>query len=84
MSFMKKSVLKFLFVAAFTITTGYSAYSSQQSAEMSYLAKANVEALARREGSGIPFKGAYSNWDKGGCCELGNWNDECRASYFCK
>lgn len=84
MSFMKKSVLKFLFVAAFTITTGYSAYSSQQSAEMSYLAKANMEALARGEGSGIPFKGAYSNWDKGGCCELGNWNDECRVSYFCK
>ena len=51
---------------------------------MSDLAKANVEALARREGSGIPFKGAYSNWDKGGCCELGNWNDECRGSYFCK
>lgn len=84
MSFMKKSVLKFLFVAAFTITTGYSVYSSQQSADMSDLVKANVEALARREGSGIPFKGAYSNWDKGGCCELGNWNDECRGSYFCK
>ena len=84
MSFMKKSVLKFLFVAAFTITTGYSAYSSRQSADMSDLAKANVEALARREGSGIPFKEAYSNWDKGGCCELGNWNDECRVSYFCK
>ena len=36
---MKKSVLKFLFVAAFTITTGYSAYSSRQSADMSDLAK---------------------------------------------
>ena len=55
MSFMKKSVFKFLFVAAFTITTGYSVYSSQQSADMSDLVKANVEALARREGSGIPF-----------------------------
>ena len=84
MSFMKKSVFKFLFVAAFTITTGYSVYSSQQSADISDLAKANVEALARRECSGIPFKGAYSNWDKGGCCELGNWNDECRVSCFCK
>ena len=84
MSFMKKSVFKFLFVAAFTITTGYSVYSSQQSADISDLAKANMEALACRECSGIPFKGAYSNWDKGGCCGLGNWNDECRVSYFCK
>ncbi len=83
MSFMKKSVFKFLFVAAFTITTGYSVYSSQQSADISDLAKANMEALACRECSGIPFKGAYSNWDKGGCCELCNWNDECRVSYFC-
>lgn len=55
MSFMKKSVFKFLFAAAFTITTGYSVYSSQQSADMSDLVKANVEALARREGNGIPF-----------------------------
>lgn len=61
MSFMKKSVFKFLFAAAFTITTGYSVYSSQQSADMSDLVKANVEALARREGNGIPFKEAYSN-----------------------
>ena len=83
MSFMKKSVFKFLFVAAFTITTNYSVYSSQQSADISDLAKANMEALACRECSGISFKGAYSNWDKGGCCELCNWNDECRVSYFC-
>ena len=81
---MKKSVFKFLSAAAFTLVAGYSAYSSQQGANMSNLAKANVEALARGEGSGIPFKGAYSNWEKGGCCESGNYNDECRASYFCK
>lgn len=81
---MKKNVFKNLLVAAFMMVAGYSVYSSQQSADMSDLALANVDALARREGSGIPYKGAYSNWEKGGCCELGNWNDECRVSYFCK
>lgn len=81
---MKKSVFKFLFAAAFTLVAGYCAYYSQQDANISNLAIANVDALARGEGSGIPFKGAYSNWEKGGWCESGNYNDECRDSYFCK
>ena len=43
---MKKTVFKILFVAAFIMAAGYSAYSSEQDAEMSDLALANVEALA--------------------------------------
>ena len=46
---MKRIVFKTLFVAAFTMAAGYSAYSSQQDAEMSDLALANVEALATPE-----------------------------------
>lgn len=46
---MKKSVLKFLFVAAFTMAASYNVYALQQEVEMSDLALANVEALARRE-----------------------------------
>lgn len=46
---MKKSVFKFLFVAAFTMATSYNVYSSQQDARMSDLALANVEALATPE-----------------------------------
>ncbi|MDY3266534.1 MAG: NVEALA domain-containing protein [Phocaeicola sp.] len=46
---MKKSVFKFLFATAFTLGAGYSVYSSQQDANMSNLAMANVEALANWE-----------------------------------
>lgn len=46
---MKKLVFKFLFATAFTLVAGYSVYSSQQDAEMSDLALANVEALAQSE-----------------------------------
>ena len=46
---MKKIVFKCLFVAVFTMAVGYSVYSSQQDAEMSDLALANVEALANDE-----------------------------------
>lgn len=46
---MKKNVFKILLVAAFMMAAGYSVYSSQQDAEMSDLALANVEALAQNE-----------------------------------
>lgn len=46
---MKKSVLKFLFVAAFPMVASYNVYSSQQNTEMSDLALANIEALADGE-----------------------------------
>lgn len=46
---MKKSVFKFLFVAAFTIAASYNIYTSQQDDRMSDLALANVEALATPE-----------------------------------
>ena len=77
-------IFKTLFVATFALVASYSVYSTQQNAEMSDLVMANVDALARGEGSGLPYKGAYSNWEKGGCCESGNYNDECTVSYFCK
>mgnify|MGYP000043291401 CR=1 FL=1 len=46
---MQKSIFKFLFVASFIIAAGYNASSLRQDAEMSDLALANVEALARNE-----------------------------------
>ena len=49
--------------------------------DRSDLALANVEALASgSEGGGLPWKGYYSNWDKG-CCSPGKWNDECSGSF---
>lgn len=42
-------VVKTLFVATFALVAAYSVYSTQQNAEMSDLAKANVEALAQNE-----------------------------------
>lgn len=42
-------IIKTLFVAAFALVAGYSVYSTQQNAEMSDLAKANIEALASGE-----------------------------------
>ena len=81
---MKKKILKAAFVAAFAMIAGYSVYNSQKDVALSDVALANVEALARGEGSGIPYQGAYPNWDKGGCCESGRWNDECRSSSFCR
>lgn len=48
---MKKRILKIVFASAFALAAGYSIYASQQNAEMSDLALANVEALARCENS---------------------------------
>lgn len=45
-NFMKKSVFKIIFVAAFTMAASYNVYALQQEVEMSNLALANVEALA--------------------------------------
>lgn len=42
-------VIKSLFVATFALVAAYSVYSTQQKAEMSDLALANVEALANWE-----------------------------------
>lgn len=47
---MKKNILKLVFASAFAFVAGYSVYTSQQKVEMSDLAMANVEALARNEG----------------------------------
>ncbi|MDY3268216.1 MAG: NVEALA domain-containing protein [Phocaeicola sp.] len=49
---MKKRILKIVFASAFVLVAGYSVYASQQNAEMSDLALANVEALAGGESSG--------------------------------
>lgn len=63
---MKKSVFKFLFVAAFTLAAGYNVYSSQQENELSELVMANVEALASGEGSSqdcITYCYSCPGWD---------------------
>ena len=44
-------IIKTLFMATFALVAGYSVYSTQQKAEMSDLAMANVEALADVETS---------------------------------
>lgn len=46
-------IIKTLFVATFALAAGYGVYSTQQKAEMSDLAMANVEALAQNEGDGM-------------------------------
>lgn len=46
-------IIKTLFVATFALVAGYCVYSTQQKAEMSDLAMANVEALAQNEGDGM-------------------------------
>ena len=76
-----KKIMKIAFVAAFAAVAGYGVYANQQSETMSDLMLANVEALASgSEGGGLPWKGYYSNWDKG-CCSPGKWNDECSGSF---
>lgn len=47
-----KTVFKTIFVATFTLVAAFSMYSTQQNAEMSDLAKANIEALASGESGG--------------------------------
>ena len=48
---MKKLIKKAAFVAAFALAAGYGVYSSQEEVELSELALANIEALARTEGA---------------------------------
>ncbi|MDY3268609.1 MAG: NVEALA domain-containing protein [Phocaeicola sp.] len=52
---MKKRVFKLVFSSAFVLVAGYSVYASQQNAEMSDLALANVEALAGGEEATCTF-----------------------------
>ncbi len=78
-----KKTLRRIFVALTVASAIYGVYASRQDVEMSDLAKANVEALAGGENGGIPYKGMYANWAKGGCCESGRWSDEC-SNYPCK
>ena len=79
---MKKNILKATLVAAFALIAGMNVYNAQKSDVLSDLALANVEALASgSEGGGLPWKGYYSNWDKG-CCSPGKWNDECSGSFY--
>ena len=78
-----KKILRKILVALIVASVGYGVYASQQDVEMSDLAMANVEALAEGESGGIPYKGMYANWAKGGCCENGRWSDEC-SNYPCK
>ena len=49
MKAMKKVILKLTLVAAFVVSAGYSLYTSQVNEDLSDLALANIEALARGE-----------------------------------
>jgi len=81
---MKICIIKATLAVAFIAVAGYTANNIQkEEVALSEIALQNVEALARGEGSGIPYKGFYANWNKGGCCEQGRWNDECPNS-MCK
>lgn len=78
---MRKKVLNIGIIVGLVLATSYNVYSSQQPTEMSDIALANVEALASNsESGGLPWKGYYSDWDKG-CCRSGRWNDECSGSF---
>lgn len=46
---MKKNIIRTAFVAAFALMAGYSVYTSQQETELSELALANIEAIAKGE-----------------------------------
>lgn len=54
-------IIKTLFVATFALVAGFSVYSTQQNAEMSDLAMANVEALANEENSSDCSGGGVAN-----------------------
>lgn len=78
---MKKNILTFSLIAAIAVASGYTAYSqSQKTTDLSDVALENVEALARGEGSGIPWRGMYTDWYKR-CCQDGTWSDECIGSF---
>lgn len=79
---MKKKSLKVIFVIAIAFVAGMSGYNAQETGvELSDLALENVEALASdSEGSGIPWRGYYSDWYKH-CCQSGRWSDECSGSF---
>ena len=68
---MKKNILKATLVAAFVLIAGFNVYNVQ---------KSDVALASGSEGEGLPWKGYYSNWDKG-CCSPGKWNDECSGSF---
>lgn len=89
---MKKIIRKAAFVAAFALAAGYGMYSSQEEVELSELALANIEALARSEFPGItdPNK-AYGYqlvncYDNSGritgatCVQVEDPKSECRYS----
>lgn len=77
---MKKKLICSTSVITLIVAISYGFYYSRNKIELSDSAKANVEALARGESGGIPWQGSYSNWDKGGCCEIGRWSDVCPNS----
>lgn len=54
---MRKNIIRTIFVVAFALMAGYNVYTSQQGKIMSYLALANVEALANGEDWGNPDAG---------------------------
>lgn len=56
-------IIKALFVATFALVVSYSVYSTQQNAEMSDLALANVEALAYYESTSGNCPDPYDVYD---------------------
>ena len=73
---MKKIIRKAAFVAAFALAAGYGVYSSQEAVELSDLALANVEALARGEGdalcrTNLDYTAICNYYDNGNVCPCG-------------
>ena len=67
---MKKKIIRSVFVVAFAMVAGYNVYCSQKPAEMSDMALANVEALARDEVWGCD-NGCVDN---GNGCVCNGWH----------
>nr|WP_302829591.1 NVEALA domain-containing protein [uncultured Bacteroides sp.] len=75
-----KKVLRYVFVATFVVATGYSAYTSQKSNNISDLLLANMEALADdSESGGSPCGGPKQN----GECQSTN-TENCKDLTGCQ
>ena len=78
---MVKKYYKAGLVLALALVAGLVAYVARQDKPISDVIQANVEALARNEGGGIPCGGPKNN-DTGMCLSINSEN--CKDFYGCQ
>ncbi len=72
-----KKLLGIIAIAAIAAAAGWNFSQSQNEVELSDLAQANIEALARGEGGGIDQDGYKYIASPKACCEGGNAGHKC-------